>query len=231
VPPSMTNFSMGGRLPATSAGPEGWARVTAMPSGISLDDARSLLADWVSSPSLRRHCLAVSAAMRAYASRTGDDPGLWAVTGLLHDADYERFPDMDDTQHGHPRTIMAELERRNAPPEMVRAIASHADYLGVAPQSPMERTLVAVDELCGFLVACAQVRPEGIHGLTPKSVKKKLRQPSFAAAVSREDVRGGAELLVVDFDEHVAFVIAALEARADELELHGRGAAPSEAPV
>ena len=88
----------------------------------------------------------------------------------------------------------------------------------------MERTLVAVDELCGFLVACAQVRPEGIHGLTPKSVKKKLKQPSFAAAVNREDVRGGAERLDVDFDEHVAFVIAALEARADELELHGRGA-------
>ena len=89
----------------------------------------------------------------------------------------------------------------------------------------MERTLVAVDELCGFLVACAYVRPEGIHGLTPKSVKKKLKQPSFAAAVNREDVRGGAEQLGVDFDEHVAFVIAALEARADELELHGRDAA------
>jgi predicted hydrolase (HD superfamily) len=89
----------------------------------------------------------------------------------------------------------------------------------------MERTLVAVDELCGFLVACAHVRPEGIHGLTPKSVKKKLRQPSFAAAVDREDVRAGAERIGADFDEHVAFVIAALEARADELDLHGRSAA------
>jgi predicted hydrolase (HD superfamily) len=107
---------------------------------------------------------------------------------------------------------------------MVRAIAAHASYLGVAPQSAMERTLVAVDELCGFLVACAYVRPEGIHGLTPKSVKKKLKQPSFAAAVSREDVRGGADQLGADFDEHVAFVIAALEAQADELELHGRDA-------
>jgi predicted hydrolase (HD superfamily) len=107
----------------------------------------------------------------------------------------------------------------------VRAIASHADYLGVAPETPMERTLVAVDELCGFLVACAYVRPEGIHGLTPKSVKKKLKQPSFAAAVSRDDVRRGADQLDADFDEHVAFVIAALEARADELELHGRQAA------
>ncbi len=162
--------------------------------------------------------------MQAYAERDGHDAELWAVTGLLHDADYERFPDMDDAEHGHPRTIMRELERRGAPPEMVRAIASHADYLGVEPRSPMERTLVAVDELCGFLVACAQVRPEGIHGLTPKSVKKKLKQPSFAAAVSRDDVRGGAERLGADFDEHVAFVIAALEAQAGALDLHVRPA-------
>ncbi len=196
-----------------------------MPARISRDEAWSLLSEWVGSESLRRHCLAVEAAMTAYAERNGEDVELWAVTGLLHDADYERFPDMDDTEKGHPRTIMAELERRDAPPEIVRAIASHADFMGVAPQSPMERTLVAVDELCGFLVACAYVRPEGIHGLTPKSVKKKLKQPSFAAAVNREDVRGGAEQLGVDFDEHVAFVIAALEARADELGLHGRSAA------
>jgi putative nucleotidyltransferase with HDIG domain len=196
-----------------------------MPSRISRQEAWSLLCEWVSSESLRRHCLAVEAAMIAYAQRGGHDAELWGVTGLLHDADYERFPDMDDAEQGHPRTIMAELERRAAPPEMVRAIASHADYLGVAPETPMERTLVAVDELCGFLVACAYVRPEGIHGLTPKSVKKKLKQPSFAAAVSRDDVRRGADQLDADFDEHVAFVIAALEARADELELHGRQAA------
>jgi putative nucleotidyltransferase with HDIG domain len=196
-----------------------------MPSRISRDEAWSLLAEWVSSESLRRHCLAVEAAMVAYAQRDGHDAELWGATGLLHDADYERFPDMDDAVHGHPRTIMAELERRDAPPEMVRAIASHADFMGVAPESPMERTLVAVDELCGFLVACAYVRPEGIHGLTPKSVKKKLKQPSFAAAVNREDVQRGAEQIGADFDEHVAFVIAALEARADELQLHGRDAA------
>ena len=195
-----------------------------MPSRISRDDAWSLLAEWVQSESLRRHCLAVEAAMVAYAERGGHDVELWGVTGLLHDADYERFPDMDDAEKGHPRAIMAELQRRDAPPEMVRAIASHASYLGVPPESEMERTLVAVDELCGFLVACAYVRPEGIHGLTPKSVKKKLKQPSFAAAVDREDVRAGAELLGTDFDEHVAFVIAALEARADELQLHGRDA-------
>ena len=196
-----------------------------MSSVISRDEAWSLLSEWVASESLRRHCLAVETAMVAYAQRDGQDAELWGVTGLLHDADYERHPDMDDAEAGHPRTIMAELARRDAPPEMVRAIASHADYLGVEPESPMERTLVAVDELCGFLVACAYVRPEGIHGLTPKSVKKKLKQPSFAAAVSRDDVRRGADTLGIDFDEHVAFVIAALDARADELQLHGRDAA------
>ena len=193
-----------------------------MPARISRDEAWSLLSEWVRSESLRRHCLAVEAAMVAFAQRGGHDAELWGVTGLLHDADYERFPDMDDAEHGHPRTIIAELERRDAAAEMVRAIAAHADFLGVPPESEIDRTLVAVDELCGFLVACAYVRPEGIHGLTPKSVRKKLKQPSFAAAVSREDVRRGAELLEVEFDEHVAFVIEALEARADELELHGR---------
>jgi putative nucleotidyltransferase with HDIG domain len=195
-----------------------------MSSRISRAEAWSLLSDWVVSESLRRHCLAVEAAMVAFAERGGHDAELWGVTGLLHDADYERFPDMDDAEQGHPRTIMAELERRDAPPQMVRAIAAHASFLGVPPESELERTLVAVDELCGFLVACAYVRPEGIHGLTPKSVRKKLKQPSFAAAVSRDDVRGGADQLGTDFDEHVAFVIAALQARADELGLHDREA-------
>jgi putative nucleotidyltransferase with HDIG domain len=192
---------------------------------VSREEAWSLLSEWVASESLRRHCLCVEAAMRAYARKAGEDEELWGVTGLLHDADYERFPDMDDTESGHPRTIVAELERRDAPPEMVRGIASHADFLGVSRDSAMEQTLFAVDELSGFVVACAAVRPEGIHGLTPKSVKKKLKQPSFAAAVDRDDVRGGADRLGIDFDEHVAFVIGALEARADELELHGREAA------
>jgi putative nucleotidyltransferase with HDIG domain len=195
-----------------------------MSARISREEAWSLLSEWVQQPGLRRHCLAVEAAMRAYAERAGEDVELWGATGLLHDADYERHPDMDDQQAGHPRTIMAELERRDAPPEMVRAIAAHADFMGVEPQTPMERTLVAVDELSGFLLACAYVRPQGIHGLSPKSVKKKLKDRSFAAAVSRDDVRGGAELIGADFDEHVAFVIAALEARADELELHGTAA-------
>jgi putative nucleotidyltransferase with HDIG domain len=187
---------------------------------LSRDTAWRLLQEWVSTESLRRHCLAVEAAMRAYAERDGADAELWGVTGLLHDADYERFPDLET---GHPRMIMAELERRRAPAEMVRAIASHAELLGVAPESPMERTLVAVDELCGFLIACAVVRPTGIHGLAPKSVKKKLKQPSFAAAVNRADVDRGAQELGLDFDEHVAFVIAALEPHAARLGVDGQG--------
>ncbi len=195
--------------------------MTAMSVRVSRDEAWSLLSGWVTSESLRRHCLCVEIAMRACARRAGEDAELWGVTGLLHDADYERHPDMDDEVAGHPRTIMAELERRDAPPEMVRAIASHADYLGVTRDSPMERTLHAVDELSGFLVACAVVRPAGIVGLTPKSVRKKLKDRSFAAAVDREDVRSGAEELGLEFDEHVAFVIDALAEHAAELGLDG----------
>jgi putative nucleotidyltransferase with HDIG domain len=189
---------------------------------LSRDEAWDLLTEWVQSESLRRHCLAVSTAMRAYARRNGEDEELWGVVGLLHDMDYERHPDLDT---GHPRVALAELESRDIDPVVVRAIASHADFLGVSRDSSLEKTLYAVDELSGFILACAYVRPEGIHGLTPKSVKKKLKQPSFAAAVNRDEVRAGAEELGVDFDEHVAFVIAALEEHADELGLHGRDAA------
>jgi putative nucleotidyltransferase with HDIG domain len=187
---------------------------------LSRAEAWDLFCEWTKSASLRKHVLAVEAAMRAYARRFGEDEELWGVVGLLHDLDYERFPDLES---GHPRMALEELERRGQPPEVIRAIASHATFLGVSRDSPLEKTLFAVDELSGFLMACAYVRPEGIHGLTPKSVKKKMKAPSFAAAVDREELRTGAEDLGVDFDEHVAFVIAALEERADELELHGSG--------
>ena len=196
-----------------------------MPQEISRQEAWNLLSEWVESESLRRHCLAVETAMRAYAEKLGGDVELWGATGLLHDADYERFPDMDDTEKGHPRSIMAHLEAQDAPPEMVRAIASHADFLGVSRDTPMEKALFAVDELSGFLVACAWVRPQGIHGLTPKSVKKKLKSPAFAAAVNREEMRSAAEDLGVDFDEHVTKVIAAMEERSTELGLDGQEAA------
>ncbi len=192
-----------------------------MSQALSRDEAWSLFRSWTESASLRKHVLAVEAAMRAYARRSGADEELWGVVGILHDLDYERHP---DAETGHPRMAMAELERLGQPPEVIRAIASHADYLGVPRETPMEKTLYAVDELSGFIMACAYVRPQGIHGLTPKSVKKKMKTPAFAAAVDRDDLRRGAEDLGVDFDEHVAFVIAALEDRADELELHGSGA-------
>src|ERR671924_1249103 len=185
----------------------------------SRDAAWDLFCEWTESDSLRKHVLAVEAAMRAYARRFGEDEEVWAVTGLVHDLDYERYPDLET---GHPRHAIAELERRDAPPEVVRAVASHADFLEVPRETRMEKTLYAVDELTGFIAAVAYVRPEGIRGMTPKSVRKKLKQPSFAAAVNREDVVHGAQELGVDFDEHVAFVIAALEGRADELELQGQ---------
>jgi putative nucleotidyltransferase with HDIG domain len=185
-----------------------------MHDDVSRQDAWNLLTEWVSSSSLRRHALAVEAGMRAYAPRFEGDVELWGATGLLHDLDYERYPSLED---GHPRYALKELERLGYPPELIRAVASHADFMGVPRETPMEKTLFAVDELSGFLLACAYVRPEGLSGMTPKSVKKKLKQPSFAAAVNRDELRHGAEGLGVDFDEHVAFVIAALAEHADEL--------------
>ena len=193
-----------------------------MSQPFSRDQAWSLFCEWTESASLRKHVLAVEAAMRAYAPRFGGDVEEWGLVGMLHDLDYERHP---DAETGHPRYGMAELERQGFSPEFVRAVASHADYLDVPRESAMEKTLYAVDELSGFIMACAYVRPQGIHGMTPKSVKKKLKTPAFAAAVSREDMRRGAEDLGVDFDEHVALLIAALEERADELELHGSASA------
>jgi predicted hydrolase (HD superfamily) len=158
--------------------------------------------------------LAVETAMRAYAPRFDGDPDLWGLTGLLHDLDYERYPDLDT---GHPRYALRELEDRGYPPELIRAVASHADFLGVPRETPMEKALFAVDELSGFILACAYVRPEGLVGMTPKSVKKKMKSPSFAAAVSRDDLRTGAEDLGMDFDEHLATVISALTERRAEL--------------
>jgi putative nucleotidyltransferase with HDIG domain len=176
--------------------------------------AWDLLCEWTQSDSLRRHMLAVEAAMRAYAPHFDGDVELWGLTGLLHDLDYERYPDLET---GHPRYALQELEARGYPPELVRAVASHATYLGVSRDTPMEKALFAVDELAGFVLACAYVRPSGLEGMTPKSVKKKMKTPAFAAAVSREDMTQGAAELGVDFDEHLRTVIAALAQRSDEL--------------
>src|SRR5918999_2244252 len=224
TPPSMTSFSISGGSDGagrTEVRPGSWARVPTMSHELSRPEAWTLFCEWTESPSLRKHVLAVEAAMRAYARRFGEDEELWGVTGILHDLDYERHPDLES---GHPRIALKELEARSYPPELVRAVASHADFLGVSRETPMEKTLYAVDELTGFIMACAYVRPTGIHGLTPKSVKKKMKTPAFAAAVNRDELREGAEALGVDFDEHLAFVIAALEAEADVLELNGSAA-------
>ncbi len=187
----------------------------------SREDAWRLFCEWTESDSLRKHVLGVEAAMRAYAREWDEDEELWAVTGIVHDLDYERYPDLET---GHPRMAIEELQRLGYPDEVVDAVAGHADFLRVPRVTTLAKTLYAVDELSGFVAACAMVRPSGIEGMTPKSVKKKLKQPSFAAGVDRDDVRRGAEELGVDFDEHLARVIAAMEERSEDLGLSTRQA-------
>jgi predicted hydrolase (HD superfamily) len=179
-------------------------------------EAWQLVQEWVQSESLRKHLLGVETGMVAYARRWDEDEQLYGVTGLLHDLDYERYPDLDT---GHPRKALELFEEKGYPRELIDAVAGHATFLGVPRETRMAKTLYAVDELSGFIAACALVRPTGIAGMNPKSVKKKLKQPSFAAGVNRDEGRDGAKELGVDFDEHVAFLIAAMEERADELGL------------
>jgi putative nucleotidyltransferase with HDIG domain len=187
-------------------------------------DAWNLVCEWISSGSLRKHLLGVEAAMRAYAREGGEDEELWAITGLVHDLDYERYPDLET---GHPRHALSELEARGYPAVVIDAVAGHAEFLGVPRTTTLAKTLFAVDELSGFIAACALVRPPGIEGMTPKSVKKKLKTPSFAAGVDRDEVRRGADELGVDFDRHVAFVIEAMAGQADELGLAPRPQTPA----
>jgi putative nucleotidyltransferase with HDIG domain len=185
-------------------------------------EAWDLVCDWVESDSLRKHLLGVEAAMRAYARQRGGDEELWGVTGLVHDLDYERYPDLDDAENGHPRTALRLFAELGWPQELIDAVAGHATFLGVPRETEMAKTLFAVDELSGFIAACALVRPTGIEAMKPKSVRKKLKQPSFAAGVNRDEVSQGIDELGVDFDQHVAFVIAAMSERADELGLGPR---------
>jgi predicted hydrolase (HD superfamily) len=188
------------------------------------DEAWELVCEWISSDSLRKHVLGVEAGMRAYARRDGEDEELWGITGLVHDLDYERYPDLET---GHPRHAFAELEARGYPAEVIDAVAGHAEFLGVPRETQLAKTLFAVDELSGFIAACALVRPTGIEGMKAKSVRKKLKTPSFAAGVDRDQVRRGADELGVDFDQHVAFVIEAMAGRADELGLAPRPHSPA----
>ena len=179
------------------------------------DQAWETLTKHTQSEALRRHALAVEAAVGAYARKFGEDEELWRVTALLHDFDYEMHPTLDK----HPQDGAPILREEGYPEEVVEGVLSHADHLGLPRDTPMKKTLFACDELAGFVHACGLVRPDGIETLEPKSVRKKLKQPSFASGVNRDDVVKGAEELGVDLNEHIAFVTEAMRPIAGELGL------------
>ncbi len=185
------------------------------------DDAWKLLNEYTQSASLIKHALAVEAAMRAYARKYGEDEELWAVTGLIHDFDYEQHPTLDE----HPMAGIAILRQLGWPDEIIVAIQGHAPYLGVPRTTLMDKSLWAVDELTGFVAACALVRPDkNIANLTVKSVKNKWKDKAFARAVNRQDIEQGAAELGVPLEEHIGFVIEALKPAAVELGLAGDSA-------
>src|SRR3954470_23192176 len=175
-------------------------------------EAWETLTSYTKSEALLRHALAVEASTASYAPRFGGDEELWRVTALLHDFDYEIHPTLDE----HPQNGAPILREEGYPEEVVEAVLSHAEHLGMERDTPLKRTLFACDELSGFVHACGLVRPTGIDGLEPSSVKKKLKQPSFAAGVHRDEVYKGAELLELELDEHIANVVSALPPNAAE---------------
>jgi putative nucleotidyltransferase with HDIG domain len=182
------------------------------------DRAYALLAEYTKKPGLIKHALAVEAAMRASAGRHGGDPDAWGLVGLLHDFDYERWPSPED----HPFRGAEILAEQGYPEWFRRAILSHANYSGVSRDSALEKSLFACDELCGFLTACALVTPErSIHDVRVRSVRKKMKAKAFAASVSRADIVAGAAALGVELDDHIAFVLQALQGIAAALELDG----------
>jgi putative nucleotidyltransferase with HDIG domain len=177
-------------------------------------EAIELLHDWVENEGLRNHMKAVEAAVRWYARKYGADEEEWGLAGLLHDLDWEKYPDE------HPQRAVAELRSRGYPEDMLHAILAHrSDFTGVQPETQLDRVLVACDELSGLVNAVALVRPTGIDDLTPKSVKKKMKDKAFAAGVDRDEVRHGVELIGLEMDEHIANVIAAMQGISDELGL------------
>jgi len=185
------------------------------PVEVTRERAWETLTRYTTSESLLRHALAVEAATRYYARLGGADVELWGATALLHDFDYEIHPTLDE----HPQDGAPILRAEGYPEELIRAVLSHAEHLELERETPLERTLFACDELSGFVHACGLVRPTGLEGLEPKSVRKKLKQPSFAAGVHREEVYAGAELIGLELDEHIANVVAALRPIAGELGL------------
>lgn len=188
---------------------------------LSRDQAWTIVTEFTQSESLRRHMLAVEAAMRAYAERFGGDPETWGVVGLLHDFDYEQYPDV--AVEGHPVVGSKILRERGVPEEVIRAILSHAEEItGVKPESAMEKTLVAVDELTGFIIAVALVRPsKSILDVKLKSVRNKWKDKAFAAPVNRQEIEHAAENLGVPLDEHITIVLDAMKAAAEPLGLVG----------
>jgi len=187
------------------------------------DEALVLMQEHTQSPSLRQHMLAVEAAMRAYAAKAGEDVEAWGLAGLLHDYDYERYPNPEHSAtEGHPAWGVRQLREKGVSDAVCRAILGHGNYTGVPRDTPMAKTLFAVDELCGFLVACALVRPsKSFADLEVSSVKKKLKDKAFARGVNRDEVRQGAEELGVPLDEHIAFCIQALRPAEPSLSLGG----------
>ena len=182
-----------------------------------------LLHEWVQSESLRRHCYAVADSMKHLAQLRGADADLWETVGLLHDMDYERFPNQEQSPaEGHPFVGVAALREQGWSEEICRAILSHADYSGVTRETPLERTLYAVDELSGFVMAVARVRPsKSIHEVDVASVKKKMKDKAFARAVNRDDIIRGATELGMPLEDVIAGVITALQADAKRLQLAG----------
>ncbi len=192
----------------------------------SRDEAWKLVCEWIQSDSLRKHLLAVEAGVRAYARRFGADEELWGVTALLHDLDFERYPDMSDPVNGHPRTALRLFREWGYPQEMIDAVAGHASFLGVPRTSRLAQALYATDELTGLIMAVAYVRPtKDIRDVQVNSVKKKWKDKLFAAAVNRADIEQGAAELGVDLWEHVGVVLEAMQGIAAELGLDGRLAA------
>ncbi|MBI3231679.1 MAG: HDIG domain-containing protein [Candidatus Doudnabacteria bacterium] len=180
--------------------------------------AYDLMREWVSSESLRKHMLCVEAAMRGYARKYGEDEELWGMAGLMHDFDYEKYPQVDAVAKlGHPFEGIRHLQSLEYPEEIVTAILGHALYSGVPRESNMAKCLFACDELCGFLVACAHMRPDKFETLTAESVKKKLKDKKFAAKVSREDIALGIQELAIPQDEHIDFVIGSLKPIANQI--------------
>jgi putative nucleotidyltransferase with HDIG domain len=182
---------------------------------VTRDRAWDTLTRYTKSDALLRHALAVEAGVRAYARKLGGDEDFWGATALLHDFDYEIHPTLDK----HPQDGAAILRDEGYPEELIEAVLSHAEHLEMPRDTDLKKALFACDELAGFVHACGLVRPDGIETLTPKSVKKKLKQPSFAAGVHRDEVYAGAELLGVDFDEHIQTVTDAMKPIAGELGL------------